>query len=66
MLVVGSGGGGGGGGGSSGGGGDCNTPTALPQPRTSVPILQNVGWAPYPVFTAPTRVGTLDRPVRSE
>jgi hypothetical protein len=42
-----------------------------PQERGPVPILQETGWAPAPVWTGagnltPTGIRTADRPARSE
>jgi len=48
------------------------TPRPLsPQERDPVPIIQEAGWAPGPVWTgaenlAPTGIRSPDRPARSE
>ena len=52
-------------------GGQQHSPAALPPGKDPVPIVQEAGWAPGPVWTGaenldPTRIRFLDRPVRSE
>jgi hypothetical protein len=52
-------------------GGPRHAPDALPQKRDLVPIVQEAGWAPGPVWTsaenlAPTGIRTPDLPARSE
>ena len=54
-----------------GGGGQRPAPAALPPGKDPVPIVQEAGWAPGPVWTcaenfAPTGIRSPDRPVRSE
>ena len=48
-----------------------HAPAALPQGKTPVPIVQEAGWAPGPVWTgaeklAPTEIRSPDRPASSE
>jgi hypothetical protein len=52
-------------------GGQRHAPAALSRERDPVPIVQEAGWAPGPVWTAakylaPTGIRSPDRPVRSE
>jgi hypothetical protein len=52
-------------------GGQRHAPAALPRERHKVPIVQDAGWAPGPVWTgaenlAPTGIRTPDRPALSE
>ena len=52
-------------------GGQRHTPAALPPGKDPVPTVQEVGWAPGPVWTgvenlAPTGIRSPDRPARSE
>jgi hypothetical protein len=52
-------------------GGQRNALTSLPQGRDPIPILQEVGWAPGPVWTGaenltPTGIRSFYRPVCSE
>jgi hypothetical protein len=52
-------------------GGQLHAPAALPRERGPVPIAQEAGWTPGPVWTvaenlAPTGIGTADSPARSE
>jgi hypothetical protein len=51
-------------------GGPRHAPTALPPERDTVPIVQEAGWAPGPVWTgveylAPIGIRSPDRPARS-
>jgi hypothetical protein len=51
--------------------GQLHAPTALPPGRDPVPIVQEAGWAPEPVWTgaenlAPTGIRSADRRARSE
>jgi len=52
-------------------GGQCQTPAALPRERDPVPIVQEAGWVPGPVWTggenlARSAIRPLDSPARSE
>jgi hypothetical protein len=52
-------------------GGQLHAPALLPRERDPVPILQEAGWAPGPVWMAaenlaPTGIRSPDRPARSE
>jgi hypothetical protein len=52
-------------------GGQLHAPAALPPGNDPVPIVQEAGWAPGPVWTgaenlAPTGIRSPDRPDRSE
>jgi len=52
-------------------GGQRHTPAALPPGKDSVPIVQEAGWAPGPVWTgvenlAPTGIRSPDHPAHSE
>ena len=53
-------------------GGQRHTPAALPPGKDPVPIVQEAGWAPGPVWTGaenlapPTGIRFPDRPARSE
>jgi hypothetical protein len=52
-------------------GGQRHAPAALPPGMTPVPIVQEAGWAPGPVWTgaeniASTGIRSPDRPARSE
>jgi hypothetical protein len=45
-------------------GGQLHAPAALPRERDPVPIVQEAGWAPWPVWTgaknlAPTRISFI-------
>ena len=51
--------------------GQCQAPASLPLGKDSVPIVQEAGWAPGPVWTsaeslAPTGIQSPDRPARSQ
>ena len=51
-------------------GGQHHSPAALPPGKDPVPIVQEAGWAPGPVWTgvenlAPTGIRSPDRPARS-
>ena len=50
-------------------GGQHHAPAALPTGKDPVPIVQEAGWAPGPVWTgaenlAPTGIRSPDRPAR--
>jgi len=52
-------------------GGQRHAPTAFTPGKDPVPIVQEAGWAPGPVWTgaenlAPTGIRSPDRPTRSE
>ena len=52
-------------------GGQRHAPAALPPGKTPVPIVQEAGWAPRPVWRgaenlAPTGIRSPNRPARSE
>ena len=52
-------------------GGQRHAPTEITPGKDSVPIVQEAGWAPGPVWTstenlAPTRIRFPDRPARSD
>ena len=52
-------------------GGQRHAPAALPPGKDPVPIVQEAGWAPGPVWTgaenlAPTGIRSPDRPACSE
>ena len=52
-------------------GGQRHAPAALPPGIDPLPIVQEAGWAPVPVWTcaenlAPTGIRSPDRPARSE
>jgi len=53
-------------------GGQRHAPAALPPGKDPVPVVQEVGWAPGPVWTGaenlapPTGIRSPDRPARSQ